>query len=323
MDRHLSTGRKLVGKNRISRSPGWSSPALLGSPSTAALCTRCSGLIVMTLLSCLLPAASADQPVPRHDTDRRRYRRTLMSSALPLIRDRLKERTHVLMTLPTTTGPALRSDGTQPIPPGAASVALASQATAAYQEEQAARRAWLDLHNQTDLNLLTSKLAELGIVPIDEPYITARGQARATLCDLSGVDLGGCDLVDDDDQTPAVRTVYAVTAGSEVRLQTAAAPGSGNWSGDAGPLAALADVGRALWEGPIDEPAPLPDYAELADQQLTYRFIPQTQENEAVCDVLVALTYAVLAVADRVPTAAAALTEPFEEIACRVGYTGG
>jgi hypothetical protein len=161
----------------------------------------------------------------------------------------------------------------------------AGQAIDDYRREQQARRERQLECAADDIAALTDKLAELGITPITHPDET------------------GPVLVDDDGSAVALihapadgtgRPVLACARRGRLWLRTADAYGT---IVDAGDLDTLADVGRAIIDGPPPLPMPTGN-AEEAERITRLGGETSTLNTDAICYAITGLTHAVLAVAD-------------------------
>jgi hypothetical protein len=165
------------------------------------------------------------------------------------------------------------------------------EAINAYAAEQQARQRRSVECAAPDVVTLKTKLAELGITPIDErlhdrPYRVAdNGTVTALIAQPNA---------DDFER----RRVWACARAG--RLWLRATDYVDGVIGDVvGELHTLADVGRALVEGPQSPPTPASN-RDLAERQLRVGWGECSMDTHAVCSMLAGLTHAVLAVADAI-----------------------
>ena len=172
------------------------------------------------------------------------------------------------------------------------------QAIDAYQHEQTARRRRHIGCAAPDIAALTTKLADLGITPIDDPCDRpCRVAEDGTVTAL----IAGPDVTSDDLDDFERRRVLACARAGRLWLRTTRPGGYGVGDvvvGDVvGELHTLADVGRAIAEGPQPLPTPVTNY-DLAERRLRDGWGEASLDGHAICQALEGLTHAVLAVAD-------------------------
>ncbi|MQY07246.1 hypothetical protein [Actinomadura macrotermitis] len=158
----------------------------------------------------------------------------------------------------------------------------------------------------TDVAALTRKLTELNISPIlagapkaddwDEPFdVEADGTVTVLIAHPTWSHGGS---------TAVRRYVWACARQGWLWLRAShrIGEGPGGFVGEAGPLDTLADVGRAVLDGPITMPVPATgDHADEALQVADRDLDPKASvDAREICTSLSGLTHAVLALAEQV-----------------------
>ncbi|MCP2337879.1 hypothetical protein [Actinomadura rupiterrae] len=195
-------------------------------------------------------------------------------------------------TRPATTDPT----GDQPaVGTGTLMQGWQLQARAAYERD-------LALHYDRqleaiagDIELLRAKLTELGITPVlpedADPYLLEGDGIVTTLIADSGWD----EALD-----RPTRAVLACCRDGHLTLRATDPDNEITTPRPAGPLNSLADVGRALIEGPEASTPRQPGHYQQAEHAARHHdYAEVSTDTHAICRALTSLTHAVLALADR------------------------
>jgi hypothetical protein len=181
------------------------------------------------------------------------------------------------------------TDSTTITSPAAEQPTWEKPAVNAYSSEQQARRRRQVESAATDIAALQAKLAELGLTPINEdhdsePYQVA-GDGTVTAL-----------IAQPDEASSERRRVWACARTGQLWLR--ATDDLEETIGDVeGELHTLADIGRALIEGPQPLTVPATNY-DQAERRLRAAPPDCSADAVAICRALDGLTHAVLAVAD-------------------------